>query len=208
MIDEHAALRAERAAVLETIRSLDPIEWDAESLCDGWLVRDVVSHLNLNVTLKPVAAIAGLLRARGDVAVLMDRASRAARSRPIADQIQLLEQLAQSATVAPTTMRSDGAIDAFVHHHDIAIPLGRDVPSDPARLRWMADGLPQSSRFIGAARRVEGLRLIASDIDWHYGTGPEVRGPVAALLVAACGRSALDDQLEGPGLASLQARRR
>ncbi len=35
MIDEHAALRAERAAVLETIRSLDPIEWDAESLCDG-----------------------------------------------------------------------------------------------------------------------------------------------------------------------------
>ncbi len=208
MIDEHAALKAERAAVLETVRSLEPADWDVESLCAGWLVRDVVSHLNLNVSLKPWTAIAGFVRARGDFAAFMDRASRAARSRPIAEQLRLLEQLADSSAVAPTTMRSDGAIDAFVHHHDIALPLGRDVPSDPARLRWMADGLPQSNRFIGAARRVEGLRMIATDIDWHYGTGPELRGPAAAILVAACGRSALDDQLEGPGLATLQARRR
>ena len=208
MIDEHTALKAERAAVLETVRSLEPADWDVESLCAGWLVRDVVSHLNLNVSLKPWTAIAGFVRARGDFAAFMDRASRAARSRPIAEQLRLLEQLADSSAVAPTTMRSDGAIDAFVHHHDIALPLGRDVPSDPARLRWMADGLPQSNRFIGAARRVEGLRMIATDIDWHYGTGPELRGPAAAILVAACGRSALDDQLEGPGLATLQARRR
>lgn len=207
MIDEHAALKAERAAVLDTVRSLEPADWDVDSLCAGWTVRDVVSHLNLNVTLKPWTAIAGLARAGGDFAAFMDRASRAGRSRPIAEQIRLLERFAGTAAVAPTTMRSDGAIDAFVHHHDIALVLDREVPTDPARLRWMADGLPQASRFIGAARQVEGLRLIATDIDWHYGTGPEVRGPAAAILVAGCGRAALDDQLEGPGLATLQARR-
>ena len=50
--------------------------------------------------------------------------------------------------------------------------------------------------------------MIATDIDWHYGTGPEVRGPAAAILVAACGRPALDEELEGPGLATLRDRRR
>jgi hypothetical protein len=72
----------------------------------------------------------------------------------------------------------------------------------------MADGLPQANRAIGAATMVEGLRLIATDIDWHYGTGPEVRGPVAAILLAGCGRAALDEQLDGPGLEILRGRRR
>ena len=137
----------------------------------------------------------------------MDRATRRRRSTPIAEQLTHLEALAASDRIPPTTTRADGAIDAFVHHHDIALPLGRTVPSDPARLRWMADGVPQANRAIGSARKVEGLRLIATDIDWHYGTGPEVRGPVAALILASCGRAVLDDQLEGPGLATLQERR-
>ncbi|MEM9464372.1 MAG: maleylpyruvate isomerase family mycothiol-dependent enzyme [Actinomycetota bacterium] len=207
MIDEHAALKAERAAFLDTVRSLDTAEWDAESGCDGWLVRDVVSHINLNVSLKPWSAIAGIVRARGNIARFMDEASRTGRSRSIAEQIRLLERVASSARIPPTTMRSDGAIDVFVHHHDIALPLGRDVPTDPARLRWMADGLPQANRAIGAAAKVEGLRLIATDIDWHYGTGPEVRGPAAAIMLAGCGRPTLDHLLDGPGLSILQGRR-
>lgn len=207
MIDERAALKAERSAFLETVRSLDDADWDANSLCDGWLVRDVVSHINLNVTLKPWTAIAALAKARGDLPRFMDQTAKAGRSRSIAEQVAALERVAASDRIPPTTMRSDGAIDVFVHHHDIALALGRDVPSEPGRLRWMADGLPQANRAIGSAKLVEGLRLIASDIDWHYGTGPEVCGPAAALLVAGCGRAALDDQLEGPGLATLQARR-
>lgn len=208
MIDEHAALRAERTSFLETVRSLEPAEWDASSLSEGWTVRDVVSHLNANISLKPWTVVIAGVRSRGRFANFLDHAAKAGRSRPIAEQIHLLEQLAASSRIAPTTIRSDSAIDFFVHHHDIAIPLGREVPNDPARLRWMADGLPQAHRAIGAKARVEGLRLIATDIDWHYGTGPEVRGPAAAIILAGCGRSALDAQLDGPGLAVLQARRR
>ena len=208
MIDEHAALKAERSAFLETVRSLEADEWDRDSLCDGWLVRDVVSHINTNVSLTPWSLVAAMVRARGSIPLFMDQTAKAGRSRSTAEQLRFLEQLSTSSRIPPTTMRSDGAIDVFVHHHDIALPLGREVPADPARLRWMADGLPQANRAIGAAGMVEGLRLIATDIDWHYGTGPEVRGPAAAIMLAGCGRSALDDQLEGPGLATLQARRR
>ncbi|MEM9520757.1 MAG: maleylpyruvate isomerase family mycothiol-dependent enzyme [Actinomycetota bacterium] len=207
MIDEEVALKAERRAFLETVRSLEPEDWDAPTLCTGWLVRDVVSHINLNVSLMPLQAVVALVRARGDLATFMDQTAKAGRTRSRVDQLRLLEQVADSARIPPTTQRSDGAIDVFVHHHDIALTLGRTVPTDPARLRWLADGLPQASRAIGSAKMVADLRLIATDIDWHYGTGPEVRGPASALLIAACGRAALDEQLDGPGLAVLQGRR-
>ena len=63
-----------------------------------------------------------------------------------------------------------------------------------------------ANKLLGSADRVKGLRLIATDIEWHYGTGPEVRGPAPALILAACGRRAADDQLDGAGLAVLQGR--
>ena len=81
----------------------------------------------------------------------------------------------------------------------VTLAVGRDVPTDDARLRWLADGIPQATRFIGCAERVRDVRMIATDIDWHYGTGPEVRGPAAAIILAACGRSVWLDRLEGPG---------
>jgi hypothetical protein len=38
------------------------------------------------------------------------------------------------------------------------------------------------------------------------GRGAEVLGPARALMLAACGRDALLDQLDGPGLAQLRDR--
>lgn len=53
---------------------------------------------------------------------------------------------------------------------------------------------------------MKGLCLRATDIEGVWGSGAEVRGPVAALLMAAGGRSALFDALEGPGVATLEDR--
>jgi hypothetical protein len=51
-----------------------------------------------------------------------------------------------------------------------------------------------------ARRRLRGLRLTATDIDWSAGEGAEVRGPVQALLLLLTGRTkAALPQLSGPG---------
>lgn len=207
MIDEYEALRAERAALYDTVRGLTAEEWDLPSRCAGWRVRDVVAHVNLGVTISPLPFVLGMLRARGDFDRFM--ASYAVRmgSRPLSTLLAETEMVAGTGDIPPTTKRVDLAIDAFVHHHDIALALDRAVPSDPARLRWLADGMVGANKAIGSAQRTRGLRLIATDIDWHYGTGPEVRGPVAGLLYSGAGRGDLDHQLDGEGLAALQARR-
>ena len=208
MIDEKPALQEERAALFDTVCDLSAAEWDTASLCDGWRVRDVIAHVNLGVTLKAPTVVGGLLAARGDFHRFMKRHAIKKGNRPVSVLLAESEMVAASSHNPPTTKRVDLAIDVFVHHHDVAIPLGRPVPTDDARLRWMADGMVGANKMIGSAQRTRGLRLIATDIDWHFGTGPEVRGPVAALMVAASGRSALDDQLDGDGLAIVQGRRR
>ena len=208
MIDEKQALQQERAALFDTVCDLSAAEWDTASLCDGWRVRDVIAHVNLGVTLKAPTVVGGLLVARGDFHRFMKRHAIKKGNRPVGVLLAESEMVAASSHNPPATKRVDLAIDVFVHHHDIAIPLGRSVPTDDARLRWMADGMVGANKMIGSAQRTRGLRLIATDIDWHYGTGPEVRGPVAALMVAASGRPALDDRLDGDGLAIMQGRRR
>ena len=205
-VNEDAALIAERSSFYETLRALTPEEWDHPSLCGGWRNRDVATHVHLALTIKIPRLIVGLALNRGDFKKFMASYVPQLGDRPISEILGSWEAVATSAKIPPTTKKVEITLDAFVHHHDIALPIGRVVTSDPERLRWMADGMVAAQRPILSGPRVKGLRLIATDIDWHYGTGPEIQGPAAALILAGCGRTALSDQLEGDGLAELVRR--
>jgi hypothetical protein len=54
--------------------------------------------------------------------------------------------------------------------------------------------------------RLRGLRLRATDIDRAWGQGQEIRGGAAELMMAAVGRTATLDALDGPGLPLLRQR--
>ncbi len=56
-----------------------------------------------------------------------------------------------------------------------------------------------------ARRRIRGLRLIATDLDWSTGDGPAVEGPAESLLMVLAGRP-ITDELTGSGQATLAAR--
>lgn len=70
----------------------------------------------------------------------------------------------------------------------------------------VADSYKGSNLVIGAKRRVAGLRLRATDAAWTHGDGPEVAGPMIALLLAMAGRPAAISDLTGDGLATLSSR--
>lgn len=52
------------------------------------------------------------------------------------------------------------------------------------------------------------LCLVADDIDFTSGTGEEVRGRSADLMMIACGRTAALTDVVGPGVEVLRARLR
>jgi uncharacterized protein (TIGR03083 family) len=96
-------------------------------------------------------------------------------------------------------------LDGTIHHQDIRRALGhpRTIPGD--RLRRILLLVPTNPR-LGAWRRIRGLRLKATDVDWTHGSGPEVIGSGEALLMAMAGRPAVVDELDGPGQATLAKR--
>ena len=54
--------------------------------------------------------------------------------------------------------------------------------------------------------RLRGIALRGTDIGRAWGKGAEVSGPVAGLMMAVPGRTALLDMLGGPGLRLLRDR--
>ena len=64
-----------------------------------------------------------------------------------------------------------------------------------------ANELSGFAKVLGWATK--GLRLVATDVDWTEGDGPEVHGPGLSLL-AMGGRSAGIDECEGDGVTLLR----
>lgn len=52
---------------------------------------------------------------------------------------------------------------------------------------------------VRGARRARGVRLVATDIEWTHGSGPEVNGTGEALLMAMAARSDALNDLTRPG---------
>ena len=195
--------RDERADLANFLATLTPQQWDAPSLCSGWTVKDVVAHV---ISYEELGVL-GLLK-------------RFAKGRLVrANQVgvddfagltpeQLLDFLRAHLQPRGLTAGFGGMIalvDGTIHHQDIRRALGRprDVPVD--RLERVLGLVPGNPR-LGAGRRIRGLRLRATDIEWEHGHGPEVTGPGEALLMAMSGRPAALADLAGPGLDTLAAR--
>ncbi len=125
----------------------------------------------------------------------------AARNCPPRRSPPALRQGADHRLSPPITGPLSGLTDVLVHGGDIRIPLGLPFDPDPHLVSLALDFLT-GSRALGFVPfgRLRGIRLQASDVDRSWGRGAEVRGPVRALMMAACGRGALLHQLDGPGL--------
>ena len=195
--------REERADLAEFLATLRSQDWDAPTLCTRWSVKDVVAHV---ISYEELGAL-GLLKrfAKGRII----RANQVGVDEFAAlTPHQLLEFLRSHLQPRGLTAGFGGMIalvDGTIHHQDIrrALDRPRDVPPDRlARILPLVPGNPR----LGAGRRIRGLRLRATDVEWTHGAGPEVTGPGEALLLAMTGRPAALADLAGPGVTTLAAR--
>jgi uncharacterized protein (TIGR03083 family) len=92
--------------------------------------------------------------------------------------------------------------DGMIHQQDIRRSIGLPRAIDPERLRTALD-FARFAPTIRGAWRARGVRLVATDLEWAYGKGAEVRGSGEALLMAMAGRRAALADLDGPGKAKL-----
>jgi len=97
--------------------------------------------------------------------------------------------------------------ETIVHAEDIRGPLAIAHEYPGEALIEVADFYKGSNLILHTKSRIDGLSLRATDASWSHGSGPEVAGPMLALVMAMVGRKQPLDRLSGDGVATLRGRR-
>jgi uncharacterized protein (TIGR03083 family) len=207
MDDVWGEVSKERLELADLLETLSPEEWDAPSLCEQWRVRDVAAHVVEGAgKLGFGKTITGFVKSGFNLNKMIGNAGIQGGNEPTDELLRKLREVANSETTPPMTKPIDMLSDAMIHTQDIRRPLNkpRQIPED--RLRVVLDAMKSQQPFVGAKKRIAGLKLTATDMDWSAGEGPEVRGPGEALLMAMVGRKAALEDLSGEGLATMRTR--
>lgn len=185
----------QRLAVADILAGLPEQSWTEASLCDRWTVRDVAAHLTFAQA--GIGQVIGPLVRSGFRFNTMIRET-ARRSRLGHDEIiATILGFQGSRQRAPGVSELEPLVDVLIHTQDICVPLGIEhaMPLDAAAVaadRLLA--LPPPFRLRAPYR---GVRFEATDVDWTWGRGELVRGPMQWLLLTLGGRSAAHAQLSG-----------
>ena len=209
-----AGIDDQRASTAALLESLTPEQWEHPSLCDGWTVRHVAAHLTMQQQ-----------RVRDAVGFISrhPRILRSMRLNTFIHDVGVLQAQALSTEEIIAAIRNgmgsrrhnpgltplETLTDILVHSQDIAIPLDVDLPMRPslsalaATRRW-----DTRNTWLATVNRklpLDSYQLGAIDTDWSRGQGPDITGPIGAILLLLTGRPAALDQLAGEGAEVLRS---
>jgi uncharacterized protein (TIGR03083 family) len=199
-------IHAERAALAADLESLSDEQWNMPSWCAGWSVREVLGHMTSTAGMTTWKFVTSWAGTGFRFNVMNERNAAGQLEGTPADTLARFNAVLSAETHPP------GPVDAMlgevvVHAADIRRPL--EIPHEypPETLIRVADFFRRSNLILGSKTRVAGLTLRASDTEWGAdGAGPEVTGPMLALVMVMTGRPAALRELSGNGLDTLRSR--
>jgi len=200
-----AMIHAERKALAATIEALTPEQWLAPSLCQGWTVGFAAAHVLAGAEQTQGHFVRGMAASGFRFNAFMYKDARN-RSELTAQQIADRLRLRSTTTNHPPAPVVAMLGEVVVHGEDIRRPAGLEgtVADDAADACLQM--YTRSSFPVGGKNRIQGLRLVATDTGWSYGSGPEVSGTALSLLLAMTGRAAGLAGLTGDGAPILAKR--
>ena len=203
MADTWALLAAERQRFVDFLPSIAPDEWEKPSLCTGWTVRDAVAHVVAGAKNNPGKFLVGLI-ASGfsfDKFIAKGLAKEKGQTPP-----QLIEQL--RGLVNKKTQPAKAMVGEIITHgEDVRRAIGKPSGSyAPEALRLVADAFVKAGAPLRSKGRAAGLKLVATDVSWTHGDGPEVKGSLIDLIMAIAGRQQALGGLSGAGVEQLKGR--
>ena len=198
-------IRTERTALVDTLGTLTPDQWAHPSLCAGWSVQMAAGHVVAGAEQTTPGFFKGMAVNGFRFNRMMDRDARRIGA---AGPSEIVERLRARTT---TTNRPPAPVktvlgEVVVHGADVRRPLGLEHLVDPNALIACLDLYKAANFPVGTKKRIAGLHLVAPDVGWSHGDGPEVSGPGLELLLVMTGRSGTFEALQGDGLPILHDR--
>jgi uncharacterized protein (TIGR03083 family) len=205
MADLMPMVHTERQSLSDFLDTLTPEQWTERSLCTKWNVQDLVGHLTAAGNITAPHFFGGFIKSGFSFDKFVEGDLRLFNGGSPADVKARYDKIIMSDRKPPGP--SYVALgEVMVHGEDIRRPLGArgDHPSE--HLVTLADMYKNTGAPLRGKKRIEGLTLTATDVDWNTGTGPEVRGPCMSLILAMVGRAGALDDCTGDGVDVLRAR--
>ena len=166
-----------------------------QSLCDAWSVADVGGHLVSLVEMSSVSLVMGYLKNRSDPDGFISAKAQEFSGLGAESLVQSLR--ARAGDKLRPYSEASVANDIAVHTQDVRRPLGLSDPLDPEVLQMALDF--STNEFASKRNSEDALRFVATDMDWSWGAGPEIKGTAEALLMALNKRD-VARELDGPGV--------
>jgi uncharacterized protein (TIGR03083 family) len=186
------ATRLERVKLVADLGTLNEEQWDAQSQCSEWKVRDVVGHLirlwhyyHLQLPFE-----LDLIRYGFQLNRALSRSAQRIGRWPTGE---LLTELAGARYEDTLVYRFHpqplyALAEWIVHGQDIRRPLGLSATFDPEHLIAIGN-VAQKWYTWGARKRRLAQRLEATDANFTVGDGQTtLRGPLEAVVMATFGR--------------------
>lgn len=204
-MDTWQLIAQERSTLADGLAGLSEQEWNAPSLCAGWTNRDTLAHIVSTAEMTAGKFLAGMVA----TGFQFNRMTAKNIAHIGTDDPGIL--LGRLRAAAGSHNHPPGPVAAMlmeivVHGEDIAYAQGRRLDHSADGLRAAAEFAKNAQPLVHVRSRITGLTLKATDFDWQTGSGPEVRGPLVALLLAMSGRGRALDECTGDGVAILRER--
>jgi uncharacterized protein (TIGR03083 family) len=205
MADLMPMVHAERHALADFLDTLTPEQWSAPTWCDQWNVQELVGHLTAAGNITAAHFFGGFARSGFSFNRFVDGDLRTFAAGTPADV------RARFGAILDSNRKPPGPAyvalgEVMVHGEDIRRALGAKGDHPTEHLGTLAELYKRTGAPLRAKKRLVGLRLEATDVDWSTGSGPEVRGPCMSLILAMVGRKAALTDCEGPGVETLASR--
>ena len=205
MADLMPMVHAERASLADYLDTLTPEQWAAPTWCEKWNVQELVAHLTAAGNITAPHFFAGFVKAGFNFDKTVDTDLRNyAQGSPT-------EVRARYDAIITSNRKPPGPAyvalgEVMVHGEDIRRSQGTRGEHPAEHLVTLAELYKKTGTPLHAKKRVVGLKLRATDVDWSTGEGSEVSGPCMSLIMAMVGRSGALTDCDGPGVETLRAR--
>ena len=203
MADLMPMIHAERASLSDFLGTLTPDQWTAQTWCDKWSVQEVTGHLVAAATITAGHFFPGLVMSGFSFDRFVDKDLRRFAAGTPAEVKQRFDGIINSDRTPPGPVYV-ALGEVMVHGEDIRRPLGTKGEHPAEHLVALAELYKKTGVPLRAKKRIAGLKLTATDVDWSTGDGPEVSGPAMSLILAMVGRRGALDDCTGPGVDTLR----
>lgn len=208
MTDGWTLAEKARKEYADMVAELTPQQLEQSTLCDGWTPHDVTAHLVTFVDVPLPKFMFNVAKKKGDFDAAAVSMAKGIAERPTDDLVTTLRAKAGKKASLPIFPGELTVTDTVIHEQDVRRALDLSGAPDPELVQTALDFLTTNKRaklLLEKKGLLDGLRFEATDLDWSHGEGELVKGTGEALMLAMTRRPVFDE-LEGDGVALLQAR--